>query len=310
MGMTNFPGGIASMGVPVIGQTTGNVFFVSSVSGSDGNKGKSPSKPFATINRAVESCTADKGDVIYVMPGHVEDLADTSSSGAIDLDVAGISLIGIGTGSLQPRIDFNHADSDFLVGADNVTVENIHFEATVTGVKIGVNVEDGADYCTIRKCRFTVETAATDEFLYAVQLNDASNYALIEECDFDMGLGGATGAIGFIKGTAGTTVKNCRIEGDYSTACIVGTTTLSTKLDINGNLLINGNSGGIGTEPAIELLTGTTGTIRNNCIVCNLATKAAAIVADTCMLFENYYNEDVSSSGTGGIIGTASADDA
>lgn len=309
MGLTNFPNGIASMGVPVIGRTTGNVFFVSSVSGSDGNKGRSPSKPYATINKAVESCTANNGDVIYVMPGHVEDLGDTSTTGAIDLDVAGISVIGIGTGSDQPRIDFNHADSDFFVGADNVTIENLHFEATVTSVKIGVNVEDGADYCTIRNCRFTVETTGTDEFLYAIQFNDASNFGLVEGCDIDMGLGGATGAIGFIKDTNGTTVRNCRIEGDYSTACIVGATTLSTKLDIDSNLLINGNSGGIGTEPAIELVTGSTGTIRNNYIVANLATLAAAIVADTCMLFQNYYNEDISSAGTGGLIGTASAND-
>ena len=65
----------------------------------------------------------------------------------------------------------------------------------------------------------------------------------------------------------------------------------------------------VNTEPGIELLTGSTGVIQNNNIVANLATKAASVVCDNCMLFENYYNEDASSSGTGGIIGTASADD-
>jgi hypothetical protein len=34
----------------------------------------------------------------------------------------------------------------------------------------------------------------------------------------------------------------------------------------------------------------------------------AAVVADACMLFRNYYNEDVNP-GTGTIMGTASADD-
>jgi hypothetical protein len=308
MGLTNFPNGVSSFGVPVLGGTTGKIFFVHATTGSDGNKGTSPSKPLATINAAVEKCTANQGDIIYLMPGHVEDLADTTTTGAIDLDVAGISLIGLGSGSLQPRIDFNHADSDFFVGADNVTIENVRFHADVTDVKIGINIEDGVDYCTIRKCLFDVETTGTDEFLYSIQFNDASNFGLVEDCDFDMGLGGATGAIGFIKDTDGTTVRNCRIQGDYSTACIVGTTTASTKLDIDGNLLINGNAGNINTEPGIELPAGSTGTIRNNYIVCNLATMVASIVADTCMLFQNYYNEDVNP-GTGGLIGTASAND-
>ena len=102
-------------------------------------------------------------------------------------------------------------------------------------------------------------------------------------------------------------IRRNKIEGDYSTACIVGDTTLSTKIDIDSNLLINGSTGNIGTEPGIELLTGSTGIVRNNYIVCNLATKLAAVVGDTVMLFENYYNEDIT--GTGGLIGTASADD-
>ena len=50
------------------------------------------------------------------------------------------------------------------------------------------------------------------------------------------------------------------------------------------------------------------GILELNRIVCNIATKAASIVADKCMLFENYYNEDVGGGATGGIIGTASAD--
>ena len=135
-----------------------------------------------------------------------------------------------------------------------------------------------------------------------------SNNALIEDNDIDMGLGGAVAAISFTKDTDSTTVKNNYIQGDYSTACINGITTASTKLDIDGNVLINGNTGALGTEPAIELVTSGSGIIRNNLVVCNLATMIASIVANSCMLFENYYNEDATT-GTGALIGTASAND-
>jgi hypothetical protein len=313
MGLTNFPNGISSFGVPVLPQinqvTTGSVYFVDAATGADGNSGKSASKAFATLNRAFSFCSANKGDVVYVMPNHYEDIGDTSTTGAIDLDVAGVSVIGLGAGSNMPRFDFNHADSDFLIGANNVSVKNIHFEATVTGVKLGVAIEAGVSGTTISGCKFTVETTTTDEFLIAVNLLAACNDTTIEGCHFDMGLGGAVHSIKLVGASDNVHIRNNIIEGDYSTANIGGITTLSTRVNIANNLLINGNSGGIGTEPVIELLTGSTGTIQNNYCVCNLTTKAASIVADTCMLFENYYNEDISSAATGGIIGTASADD-
>lgn len=287
---------------------TGDIWFVSSTNTNASDAagyGKSPDAPFATIDFAIGQCTANQGDRIYVLPGHAETITGTD----ITVDVAGISIIGLGKGSLMPRISHNHANAEVSIAADNVTWQGIRHSADVTGVLVGIEIEDGADYCTVRDCVFDVVATGTDEFVVAIRTNDASNFALIEGNDIDMGLGGAVSAISFTKDTDSTTVRKNRIQGDYSTACINGLTTLSTKLDIDGNLLINGSSGNIGTEPGIELVTGSTGTIRNNLIVCNLATKAAAVVADTCMLFENYYNEDISGGATGGIVGTASADD-
>ena len=52
--------------------TTGKVFYVNSVTGSNGNKGDDPAFPFASIDAAVGACTADKGDIIVVMPKHLE----------------------------------------------------------------------------------------------------------------------------------------------------------------------------------------------------------------------------------------------
>lgn len=287
-------------------QAPGNIFYVDSNKGALNNSGTSKSTACVKIDDAINLCTADNGDVIYVMPNHSEAIV---SAGAIDADVAGISIFGLGSGDNMPRVDYTLATGSFAIGANNVTVENINFHANVTSVVVGVDIDAGVDFATIKNCRFDVETTATDEFLITIQTNDASNFATIEGNDIDNGLGGSVHAIKFTADTDGTKVIGNTIQGDYSTANIGGITTLSTKLNIANNLLINGGSGALGTEPVIELLTGSTGTIQNNYCVCNLTTKAAAIVADTCMLFENYYNEDISSAGTGGIIGTASADD-
>jgi len=261
------------------------------------------------LNTAIGMCEANRGDLIVVAPGHYEDIADTSSSGAIDLDIAGITVLGLGRGTDTPRFDFNHADADFILGAANVAIENLHFEATVTSVKIGVSVEAAATNFSIKNCRFTVETTATDEFLDSISIAAAANYGEIVGCRFDSGLGGAVSAIVMEGASVGHKITDNWILGDYSTACIEGGTAASTLLEIGRNILVNGDGSNLGTEPAIDLAGNATGVIYENRCVCNLTTKAAAIVAARCLLFDNYYNEDISSAGTGGIIGTASADD-
>lgn len=290
-----------------VARTPRNVWFLDSAAAGGGDTvghGGNPDKPFLTLSYAFSSDLMGAGDVLYVMPGHGETIGNASQV----LDIAGVKVIGLGSGLYDmPRFRMNHANAEISVAADGIVIQGLRFTADVTSVAVCIEIEDGSDDVVVRGNVFDVETTVTDEFLVTIRTNDASNRAVIEDNDIDMGLGGAVAAISFTKDTDGTVVRKNRIQGDYSTACINGLTTLSSKLLIEDNLLQNGNGSNIGTEPAIELLTGSYGVIARNNIVCNLATKAASIVADTCLLFDNLYNEDVT--GTGGIIGTASADD-
>lgn len=308
-----FKNGVSIRNVPVHTMLPGKVVWVNNsnvlpekgVKGSDSNDG-TYLRPFATIEKAISRCVADRGDIIAVMPGHDETI---TSAAAIDLDVAGVQLLGLGHGNKMATIRHNHASATVAVGADNVVIENMRFLADITSVAVGINVEDGVDHCVIRGCHFGVVAAGTDEYSDVIKFNDASNNAIVEDCVIDMDIAAAVSAIAFVKDSDKSIVRNNVIRGDYSTANIRGATTLSTNLLIKDNILENGVGGNLNAQPVIELLTGSTGTIANNYCVCNLATKAAAIVADTCLLFQNYYNEDISSAATGGIIGAASADD-
>ena len=107
--LTNYPNGITSFGVPVMGggveipASTGNYFFVHSGTGSDAYDGKNPkvvdrsSGPFATVDYAIGKCTASNGDVVIVMPGHAETL-----TAAVTVDVAGVQVIGLGPDRFAP----------------------------------------------------------------------------------------------------------------------------------------------------------------------------------------------------------------
>jgi len=112
----------------------GEVFWVNNsgvlpkggITGSDGNPG-TYLKPFSTIDYAIGRCTASRGDIIAVMPGHAESI---SSAGAIACDVAGVAIVGLGTGSLKPTLTWDTANTATMtVSAANVTFHNLRFES-------------------------------------------------------------------------------------------------------------------------------------------------------------------------------------
>jgi hypothetical protein len=88
--------------VPLQQAQPGKVFWVSNATtlqvgekgGSDGNKGTF-NAPFGTIDYAIGQCTAGRGDVIFVKPGHAETI---SAAGSIACDVAGVAIVGLGSG--------------------------------------------------------------------------------------------------------------------------------------------------------------------------------------------------------------------
>jgi len=287
----------------------GDEYFVDSeaTQASDDNTGESWAQCLATLDAAVGKCTADQGDRIFVAARHAEDLA---AADAVDIDVAGVHVIGLGHGNLRPTFTYTNAAGEIVVGASNVRISNIICNASVTTVLTAIDIETTNTGCVIENCRFGVDTAGTDEFNNAITVGDQCNNYVIQNCEFHQGTAAAVSAIKVDADTDYGVIKGNFVSGDYSTACIVGDEA-DDMVRIEGNILYNGQATGIGlnTEPCIELHANTTGVIVGNVCVCNLATKAAAIVAADCHLHENYYNEDESSSGTSGIIGTASADD-
>lgn len=299
-----FDSGITLRGMPLSVTHPGKVFWVgNSASLLKGEKGASDGtsnkgtfhQPYATIDYAVGQCKANRGDIIVVRPNHTETVATAS---AVDLDVEGIAVIGLGNGDNLPRLDFTATAGTVAVGADNVLMANLNFHANVPAVVDGLIMEDGINHCSVINCLFDAETSGTDEFIDCISMVNNNSRCVIEGCTMDMGIGdGAVAGIHMDADTAFTVIHKNVIRGDFSTANIVGDTTLSTNLDIDSNLLENGVGGNLNAQPCIELLTGSTGTIRDNYLVCNVAAATNASVSDTCLHFQNKYNETIDTTG-------------
>jgi len=166
MGLTRFPHGVSSFGVPVMGGnpdipvTTGSYFFVDSTTGSNANDGQDPDHPVADIDYAVGLCTANKGDVIIVMPNHSETV---SAAAGIDLDKEGITVVGLGRGLNRPQITFSGSSAaDMDVDADSVTIKNLYFNLSCTQTNPTLAPIDVNDHdFTVEDCEFMItDTAA------------------------------------------------------------------------------------------------------------------------------------------------------
>lgn len=280
LGFTN---GALIRELPVVQSQPGLVFYVADgdtagntpslqgrSAGSDGAPG-THRQPFKTLDYAIGRCVAGRGDIIFVLPGYVDTLV---AADEIDVDVSGITIIGVGSGSDQPLIQFDDAAAEFTIGATNVTVMGLNFAASVTVVTKGINMENGSDDFSLLWSRFTTDASGTAEFEDAL-FNLTSDRMLVEGCSFIMGAGAdADSAIHLDGACNGCEIKNTYVEGDYTQGCIEGIATLSQELILDNLTLKNGVTGGLNTVACISLLTGTTGVMQN----CNFYTNVAAAV--------------------------------
>lgn len=248
-----FPNGLLVRGMPINVAHPGNVFWVSSTSGSDGNDGTFK-RPFATIDYAVGMCTASKGDIIMVKPGHTETV---SAAAGLALDVAGIAIVGLGTGSLRPKINFTTVvGADMNVDAANVTLVNLLFTGGLDALTgpIDVNAAD----CTILGCEFRDVTGqATD-----VILADANADRLLIDGYFHNGAAAAGGASAIaLTGLDNPEIRNFKIIGNFSVAAIDVRTTAAVDVDIHDGYIWNKNAA---DTAIVDTVTGSTGKIGPN----------------------------------------------
>lgn len=313
MSGSNFPNGfntgVTIKGVPIEIPHPGKVFWVNNstvlpdqgLGGSNGNKG-TYLQPFLTIDYAVGRCKANRGDVIYVMPGHVETCSTaTGGVATVDLDVAGVSVIGLGKGSKQARFDFTDAAGIVTVNADNVGIHNMNFHANIPEVVIGLSILTLATDLHVSGCKFDVETTTTDEFLISINLGVGCNNFVIEDTVIDNGLGAGATGIKLVGATAGGTIRRCRIHGDYTLACIGGLTTASTEIYIEDNVLVNGGSANVGAVAVLSLVAASTGMFRGNTCFCNVATGVLQLVSTGLFFSDNWQGEDAGSAATAGM---------
>lgn len=277
MPLSNYPNGFAAgvsiRGVPLIQTHPGKVFWVDNTTtslltnvkgGSDGNKGTF-NDPFSTLDYAIGQCRADKGDIIFIKPGHAETLTSTS----VAVDVAGIAIVGLGQGSNRPTFNANATASKFAISAANVTVHNLLFTGGIDAVVSMITVS-AADVVLSK-----IEVRdVTGEIVVGLLTTADANRLVVDGFVYDGAVGdGASAAIALVGGDR-LEIMNFNLDGDFSVAAIDVRTTATTRLKVHDGCFYNRDAA-VDTV-LVDTVTGSTGNIGPNLLI-NLEEHGANI---------------------------------
>ena len=188
---SNYPAGFNNVtirGVPITQSHPGQVYWVGDsaasvlpghIGSSDGNPGTFTA-PFSTLDFAIGACTAGRGDIIFIKPGHTETI---SSATALNFDVSGVAIVGLGIGTARPTFTFDTANTATIpVSADNMSIQNCSFVGNFLSIAATFTVAAAA-YFTVENCSCT-DTSAILGFLSFVKttVSTNSNYLQISNC--------------------------------------------------------------------------------------------------------------------------------
>lgn len=178
---SGFRGGVLLKEVPLFDTIAGDVYWVDSGAGGDGNPG-TYNRPLATVDAAVNKCTASNGDYIMLKPGHTEDIA--AAGGAV-FDIAGVTVVGLGTGSDMPQIHFTtSAAADIDVTAANVRFFNVRFTAGVADMTPGaISIGASAHNAEFHSCLFD-EDGGGENYIICMTVADGADGLIVDNCDY------------------------------------------------------------------------------------------------------------------------------
>lgn len=256
---------------------------------------------FTTLVSALAATTASRGDVIYVAEGYTDTITSATTLG---LSVAGVTVIGLGYGSLRPTITYTTAaTARIAVSAANIKLSNLIFVANFADVATAFLLTTAQDF-EVSDCEFR-DTDATHNFLTIITTTVA---VVADGLKFNrnrLKILGTTAATTPIK-IAGTHDR-VQINDNYITKAVLNNTScvlahgalVVTNLEMRRNLVFSAN-----TDSATGGFLITTSSTTNSGMVAdnyvNGLDVAAAILVTAGSVYgmmNNLYDGDADKSG-------------
>jgi hypothetical protein len=295
---SGFSHGVTIQGLPILNVYGGDVFWVDSGSGSDGNNGTF-GQPWGTVDYAIGRCTASNGDMIMVKPGHAETLAAN-----VTMDVIGVQIIGLGRGNLRPTLTVGGGDYTVTMTAANSSISNFRIVLEDTNDTVTSAFTITADGCMVEGCETVVH--ATAQFTTHLTATDAQFVEIRNNTFKSLHTASSTSGI-VVDGCDDLVIDGNVVDGHFTEHALDNTTPGSVdeilRATITNNLLMNRST--TGGDLCVELDAAATGFFAYNQLVGGLATTAANFDIGNMATCESYVSDTVGVDVATIIIGTA-----
>jgi len=289
-----------SGGVPASGElTTGDIFFVHSGTGSNANSGKKPSSPFAGIDHAINNCTANKGDIIYVMPGH-----DENPTTSITADVAGIWIRGLGWGTNRPTITFGGIGATLAITASSVRVSGLRFDLGTVAATVTCAITITGDAAIVEGCETVVH--ATSQFTSLLSATDAQFVKIYNNKFHSLSTASATSGL-LLDGCDDIEIVGNQVAGHFTEHAVDNTTAGSVDEILRAYIAYNAfrNDSTTASDLTVELDAAATGFFIKNMLHGGLATTDANFDIGNMGSLESYVLDDFGVDVHGIVLGSA-----
>ena len=256
---------------------------------------------YSTLQAASTACTASRGDTILIAPGHTETI---SSSTALTLATAGVTVQGLGYGSLRPTFTLDTAATARInVTAANVLIRNCIFVANYADIATCFLNNAGPEF-QVLECEFR-DTSSALNFLALVTTTVSVNADGLTFNKNKVIMLGTTAATTPIKILG--TIDRLIIQDNFinkavlnNTSCLLAHAAIVvTNLDMARNKVFSANTdSATGGFLVTTSSTTNTGMIYDN-YVSGLDVAAAILVTAGCKYgtFNNLYDGDADKSG-------------
>lgn len=169
---------------------------------------------YSTIIDALSNCVASRGDVILVLPGYTETL-----TAALAVSKAGVSIIGLGNGSLKPQITVNAAVDGLNITGANVLAENIHFAAPETDDATAM-VNVAAANVTLRNIS-GIGSKTSKNFVDCITVASGADDLSLENIKINNSVVAVNSFLSIEAAVARMKIRGFRAFGDVATAGII-----------------------------------------------------------------------------------------
>lgn len=268
--------------------TTGTVYYVNSVIGSDGNLGTDPESPKASVDGAVLAATANKGDKIVAMPNHAENVANATD---FQVDTAGVDIIGLGRGTDRPTFTFTNTAGSIEMDSADCSLSNLVFNASVSAVVIGMNID--AANIAVDNCEFGFDSTG-DDFITMVNIDTKHGASITNNKLTAEDTAGCDEAIR-LDDCDDTTIVGNTIYGDFTDGAIIGEGAAGKNLQLSYNTIYNSDTT---AGFVIDLNVAFTGVMAyNNCTTLFATAPETTLDPGSMLCIENYVANAVDESG-------------